>query len=123
MSGNVYQMHIEVNPLCAPAAMENAAHRVHATHIMVPKRKPKAKAKPAWRPSNLRQWRESAGKTLEDAAAKFHLTHGQLSRIERGLSPWNQKVLEMAALEYGCSILDLLVNEPGEARRVAGGRG
>lgn len=122
MPDNVYQMHIDVNPLCAPAGMENGDGRVHRAHMPNTKRKSKSSQKQVWRPSNMRQWREAAGKTLEEVSAKMGLSHGQLSRVERGQSPWNQKIIEIAALEYGCSMVDLLVNEPTEPRRVAGGR-
>jgi hypothetical protein len=40
------------------------------------------------------------------------LTHGQMSKIERGLHPYNQHILEVAALEYQCSITDLLTKLP-----------
>lgn len=66
-----------------------------------------------WRKTYLREWRELNERSLESAAAQMGLTHGQLSKIERGLHPYSQHVLEVAALEYGCSVLDILSRPPG----------
>ncbi len=70
-----------------------------------------------WRKTYLREWREFRGITLESASAQMGLHHGQLSKIERGLHPYNQHVLETAALEYRCSIADLLTRKPTDADR------
>lgn len=43
------------------------------------------------------------------------LKHSQLSKIERGLHPYNQHVLEVAALEYGCTVADILTRTPESA--------
>ncbi len=53
--------------------------------------------------------------SLESAAAQMGLTHGQLSKVERGLHPYSQHILETAALEYHCSITDLLTRLPSDA--------
>lgn len=119
MEPNVHQAHIEVKRECSPRSMEKHQIPVHHMHGMVPKRKNRSQPKPLWRPSNLRAWREHAGKTLEAVAPKMGLTHGQLSKIERGLQKWDQKVLETAALEYGCSLADLLERMPPEQRKGA----
>lgn len=65
-----------------------------------------------WRKTFLREWREACGKTLESVSPQMGLTHGQLSKIERGLHPYSQRVLEVAALEYGCTVLDVLGRPP-----------
>lgn len=72
-----------------------------------------------WRKTYLREWREFRDKSLESVSAQMGLTHGQLSKIERGLHPYSQHVLEVAALEYGCTVLDLLSRPPGEADKPA----
>lgn len=41
------------------------------------------------------------------------ITHGQLSKVERGLHPYNQHILEIAALEYRCTVSDILSRPPG----------
>ncbi len=71
-----------------------------------------------WRKTYLRDYRTAAGLSLESAAAQMGLTHGQLSKIERGLHPYSQKVLETAALEYGCTVLDLLGRAPSATSSV-----
>ena len=63
----------------------------------------------------LRQWRQHRGETLVGAGAKLGLSHGQLSRIERGKQPYSQDLLEGAAELYGCEPADLLVRDPSEA--------
>lgn len=72
-------------------------------------------AQPArrWRKTYLREWREFRGRSLESVAARMGLNHGQLSKVERGIHPYSQHILEIAALEYGCSTADLLTRLPG----------
>jgi transcriptional regulator with XRE-family HTH domain len=69
-----------------------------------------------WRKTYLREWREFRDRSLESVAAQMELNHGQLSKIERGIHPYNQHVLEVAALEYQCSITDLLTRAPDPKR-------
>jgi transcriptional regulator with XRE-family HTH domain len=52
-------------------------------------------------PHFLREWREWAEYTLEDAAEAVELSHAQLSRIERRLQPYSQPLLEALAKVYG----------------------
>lgn len=82
---------------------------VHAIHMPAQHR---------WEPSYLRQWRQHAGRSLESVAEKMGITHGQLSRIERGKSPYSQNILEIAAIEYKCTVQDLLTRKPDEADNV-----
>lgn len=63
----------------------------------------------------LRQWREKAGLNQESAADRIGITQGQLSRIERGDSPYNQDFLEAAALAYNCDPADLLMRDPSRS--------
>lgn len=65
-----------------------------------------------YRKTFLRAWRIFRDRSLESAADQMDLTHSQLSKIERGLHPYNQRVLETAALEYGCTVTDLLTRAP-----------
>jgi transcriptional regulator with XRE-family HTH domain len=58
------------------------------------------------------------GLSLEAAADAAQITHGTLSRIERGLVPYNQDLLENLALLYGCDPAELLVQNPAEASRI-----
>jgi transcriptional regulator with XRE-family HTH domain len=67
------------------------------------------------RPTFLREWRHNAGFKLADAAERLGFRdHTQLSKIERGVSKYNQELLENAAELYGCTEVDLLARAPGE---------
>lgn len=68
--------------------------------------------KPQYRRTFLRQWREHAGKTLEVAGEAVGISHAQLGRIERGLQPYNQGLLERLADLYGTSAASLLMRDP-----------
>lgn len=98
--------------------MEPVFAAVHPMHMARNPKKPPQK--PKWRVTFLRAWREHHGKSLEVVAAKMGKTHGQLSRIERGISPYTQKILEIAAVEYGCTVQDLLSRAPTEADSIFG---
>ena len=74
-----------------------------------------------WRKSFLREYREAADLSLESVAEQMGLTHSQLSKIERGIHPYNQQVIEVAALEYGCTVADLL-NKPPPKKAIGGSR-
>lgn len=60
----------------------------------------------------LRQWREKVPLTQEQAADRIGITQGQLSRIERGDTPYNQDFLEKAADAYQCEPADLIMRDP-----------
>lgn len=62
----------------------------------------------------LREWRKQSGKTLETVADYLHMSHSQLSRIERGAQPYNQPLLEALADLYMCDVVDLLIRDPSD---------
>lgn len=62
----------------------------------------------------LREWRNHRGLTLEDVADQIGMTHGNLSRIERGLQPYDEECLEGLARVYKCSPIDLLSRNPND---------
>lgn len=66
----------------------------------------------------LRQWRQHRGKTLVQVAEELHMTHGQLSKIERGKQPYNQELLERLAELYRCEVVDLLIRDPSEPTNI-----
>ncbi len=70
------------------------------------------------RPTFLRQWRKHRAKTLVQVAEALHITHGQLSKIERGLQPYNQELLERLAELYMCAPVDLLIRDPSEPANI-----
>ena len=63
----------------------------------------------------LRKWRKHRGFTLEALAALIGSTHATLSRIERGLSPYNEDILEKLAWALKCTPADLLSRDPSQA--------
>ncbi len=66
----------------------------------------------------IREWRESIPLSLERAAARVSeripTTKASLSRIERGLQPYSQPILEALAWAYGCDPADLLMRNPAD---------
>lgn len=62
----------------------------------------------------LREWRKHRGKTLVQVAEYLHMTHGQLSKIERGDQPYNQGLLEALAELYMCAPADLIIRDPSD---------
>jgi transcriptional regulator with XRE-family HTH domain len=56
--------------------------------------------RPKYEPTYIRQWREKSGLTLQELAVKlreeagFETTKTSLSRIERGLQPYSQAIIE-----------------------------
>lgn len=79
--------------------------------------------RPARKPRKLRrtyfrEWRQFRGLTLEQAAERLEIDFTTLSRIERGLVPYSQGLLEAAALAYRCEPWDLLNVDPSKEGRV-----
>jgi transcriptional regulator with XRE-family HTH domain len=82
------------------------------------------KNKPLRRPTFIRQWRESKKMSLEELAERVGkktggMTHASLSRIERGLQPYSQPILEAIAdvLTSG-DVAALLVLDPVESNTI-----
>lgn len=67
-----------------------------------------------FRPTFIRQWRQHRGKTLVQVAEELHVTHGYLSKVERGKQPYNQELLERLAEIFRCEPVDLLIRDPSE---------
>jgi transcriptional regulator with XRE-family HTH domain len=70
------------------------------------------------RPTYLRQWRQHRHKTLVQVAEELHVTHGYLSKVERGIQPYNQEMLERLAEIYQCEVVDLLIRDPSEPTNI-----
>lgn len=60
----------------------------------------------------IRQWRERRGYTLEQLAEMIGTTHGHLSKVERGLKPYNQVLLELLAEALSTDPASLLMRNP-----------
>jgi transcriptional regulator with XRE-family HTH domain len=81
-------------------------------------RKARPHPKPARRPTHIRAWRKHRGLTLAQLADRLavelevDITEGQISRIERGETPYSQDILEALASALRCQPADLLVRDP-----------
>lgn len=82
---------------------------VHHAHIMVNRRRPR---RPAYRRTYIREWREHRGLTLEQLADRIESTHATLSRIERGVVPYSQPMLEAIAEALATEPASLLIRNP-----------
>lgn len=60
----------------------------------------------------LREWREHRTLTQEQAAERLDIDQSTLSRIERGVTPYDQDFLEKAAFSYQCEPQDLIMRNP-----------
>lgn len=63
-------------------------------------------------PTFLRQWRKYKKLTQDQASERVEIDQATLGRIERGVLPYNQDLLERLALAYGCDVSDLLDIDP-----------
>lgn len=79
---------------------------------MAGKVRPLFKANPPYRLTFIRQWREVAGLTLERLADRIGSTHATLSRVERGLLPYSQPMLEALADALNTDPASLLIRDP-----------
>lgn len=76
--------------------------------------------KPKRRPTFIRQWRKHRDLTLVEMSERLHvelefeIDHGQISRIERAVSPYGQDVLEAFAAVLRCDPVDLLIRDPSD---------
>jgi transcriptional regulator with XRE-family HTH domain len=65
----------------------------------------------------IRAWREKRGYTLDDMLGRLDaigtkITGASLSRIERGIQPYSQDILEAIAEAMNLTVADLLENDP-----------
>lgn len=74
------------------------------------------------RPTFIKAWRKARGLTLERLSEQLllerevEITDGQLSRIERGESPYSQDLLEAIAEVLRCEPAHLLNVNPSDAK-------
>lgn len=62
----------------------------------------------------IRAWRKHRRLTLEQVAERVGTNHGNLSRIERGLSNYTQPMLEALAVVLNCAPADLIIRDPSD---------
>ena len=107
MAVNVHQVHMSRQANCARSAIGRILQFAD-TLCMSGK----------YRLTFMRQWRQHSGKTLVQVAEHLHMTHGNLSKIERGIVPYNQDLLESLADLYGCDPVDILIRDPSEPTNI-----
>jgi transcriptional regulator with XRE-family HTH domain len=105
MTLNVYHTHNSVKRNCAYRAITGAA--ISAYNVDMSAKSLKSRHK-----TYMREWRTFRRKTLVQVAETLGITHGQLSRIERGEQPYNQDLLEQLADLYMCDVPDLIMRNP-----------
>jgi transcriptional regulator with XRE-family HTH domain len=82
------------------------------------------KGGPRYRLTYIRQWRKAKSMTLEALAERVGekvggMTHASLSRIERGLQPYSQPILEAIADELtGGDVGSLLMRDPSDPNAI-----
>lgn len=81
-------------------------------------RNAKPKPEPRFRVPYIRAWRELKGYSLEYVAHNVPMDKGNLSKVERGLLPYNQEMLERLADILGTSGANLIGRDPKKEGRV-----
>jgi transcriptional regulator with XRE-family HTH domain len=72
-----------------------------------------------YRRTFIRQWRLHRGLTLERLAERVGTTHASLSRIERGIQPYAQPLLEAIAEAHPEDIWSVWDHaKPGQRRQI-----
>lgn len=105
--------------------MDGPANDVHPMHMSdaaehlsgmarIAKVRPRLKPEPRYGRNYIRAWRQHRGLSLERLADRIQRTHATLSRIERGLNPYTQDVLEAIAEALGTDVPSLLVRDPSD---------
>ena len=97
--------------------MYTGAHVVPnmGVHSMYMATRVRPRPKPAFRRTFIRQWRDHRDLTLEQLADRVGSTHVSLSRIERGLQPYSQTLLEALADALQTDVASLLMRDPTDS--------
>lgn len=70
--------------------------------------------KPRFVPTYIRAWRQSKSMSLEQLASRIPMDKGNLSKVERGILPYNQEMLERIADALGTEPASLLMRNPSD---------
>lgn len=62
----------------------------------------------------IKAWREHKGVSQEAAAEFLEISRANLSKVERGIVPYSQDLLEKMADLYSCSAGDLIMRDPSD---------
>ena len=68
--------------------------------------------KPHYRPTYIRQWRNHRGYSLDKLADMVPMDKSNLSKVERGILPYNQEMLERLADSLMTDAASLLMRDP-----------
>jgi transcriptional regulator with XRE-family HTH domain len=69
-------------------------------------------AKPIHRPTYIRQWRQHRGYSLDKLADMVPMDKSNLSKVERGILPYNQEMLERLADALMTDAASLIMRDP-----------
>jgi transcriptional regulator with XRE-family HTH domain len=72
---------------------------------------------PRFKPPYIREWRQLKGYSLEHVADNVPMDKGNLSKVERGLLPYNQDMLERLSEILGTSPGNLIGRNPTYGRQ------
>lgn len=108
---NVHGAYKAVKGLCTPDRMYGLSGGVHPVYMV---RKVTPRFRRQYRRTYIREWREYRGLTLEHLADRVETTHASLSRIERGLQPYSQTLLEALAGALQTDEASLLIRNPND---------
>ncbi len=72
-------------------------------------------ANPKHRPTFIRQWRQHRGYSLDQLAERVPMDKGNLSKIERGILPYNQDLLERLADALMTDPASLIMRDPSQS--------
>lgn len=67
---------------------------------------------PNHRPTFIRQWRLYRGYSLDKLAQMVPMDKSNLSKVERGILPYNQEMLERLADALMTDVASLLIRDP-----------
>lgn len=73
---------------------------------------------PVHRVTNIRAWRQKRELSLDQLAEKAGVDKGNLSKVERGLLPYNQELLERLAAALMTDPASLLTRDPADSAAI-----
>ena len=76
------------------------------------------KPNPRFKPPYIREWRKWKGLSLEALADNVPMDKGNLSKVERGLLPYNQEMVERIAFIIGVEPASIIGRDPTKDGKV-----
>jgi len=67
-----------------------------------------------FKPTFIREWRQNREMSLDALASRIPMDKSNLSKVERGILPYNQPMLEQIALALQTDPASLLARDPTE---------